>query len=465
MERQKWVRLDNASNIFLAASTNSDTKVFRLSAEMAHAVDPVCLQKALDKVYDRYLLYHSVLRRGVFWYYLEMSELRPIIEEENVTPCTALYHFDRKELLFRVLYRKKRIHLEVFHVLSDGTGALWFFEDVLKEYIFLRYPEEFSEMPQSEQDRMEQQLEDSFSRYFRQQGPQNFTEVARSAYRSVVKTSKRAGRVAIYFGKKTSRYVRPSLKPMRKKKRVYRIKGEKTPDQRPRVVELSLPLQQVLPLARQQNVSLMIYLTALFFEAIRKTSPDFRPNDTIVVSVPVNLRQFYTSSSARNFFSTTYLEYTYGQTEDTIEAICENLNSQLKNSLSKEKLGQRLNKLIASEYNPFGRVVLRPIKDVILKGINRLNNRHLTVAISNLGKVSFPERMRDHIQQLFFLSSVARPQFCMISYQDCLTVTFTSPFVDTAIQQAFVRLLSAQGVTVTAAVNQVTDREIEEGRR
>lgn len=38
MNRKKWVRLDNASNIFLAAMTNSDTKVFRMSAELTDAV-------------------------------------------------------------------------------------------------------------------------------------------------------------------------------------------------------------------------------------------------------------------------------------------------------------------------------------------------------------------------------------------------------------------------------------------
>jgi hypothetical protein len=32
MARKKWIRLDNASKIFLATMTSTDTKVFRLSA-------------------------------------------------------------------------------------------------------------------------------------------------------------------------------------------------------------------------------------------------------------------------------------------------------------------------------------------------------------------------------------------------------------------------------------------------
>ncbi len=143
MNRKKWVRLDNASNIFLAAMTNSDTKVFRMSAELTDAVDPLLLQRALDEVYENYVLYHSVLRRGFFWYYLEESDLKPKVTADTLPPCAQIYHFDRKELLFRVFYNQNRVHLELFHALSDGTGALWFFEDLLKAYIMLRHPEAF----------------------------------------------------------------------------------------------------------------------------------------------------------------------------------------------------------------------------------------------------------------------------------------------------------------------------------
>jgi len=65
-EKKTWVRLDNASNIFLAARTDTDTKVFRLSAKTADPIDSNLLQKALDITFEQYVLYHSVLRRGIF---------------------------------------------------------------------------------------------------------------------------------------------------------------------------------------------------------------------------------------------------------------------------------------------------------------------------------------------------------------------------------------------------------------
>ena len=64
-----------------------------------------------------------VLRKGLFWHYLEPCNLRPIVKEEYKEPCSRLYIKDKKTLLFEVTYYKKRINFEVFHVLTDGTGA------------------------------------------------------------------------------------------------------------------------------------------------------------------------------------------------------------------------------------------------------------------------------------------------------------------------------------------------------
>ena len=88
--RRRWVRLDNASNIFLAARSDVDTKVFRMSAELDHEVDPELLQEALEATFARFPLYHAVLRRGVFWYYLQDSDLQPVVEEETEPSCAPI---------------------------------------------------------------------------------------------------------------------------------------------------------------------------------------------------------------------------------------------------------------------------------------------------------------------------------------------------------------------------------------
>ena len=54
MDRKNWVRLDNASNIFLAARNEIYTKVFRLSAEVENLVQPDILQKAFLSLGDTF---------------------------------------------------------------------------------------------------------------------------------------------------------------------------------------------------------------------------------------------------------------------------------------------------------------------------------------------------------------------------------------------------------------------------
>ena len=64
--RASWIRLDNASKIFPATANYQDTKVYRVTAELKEAVDPVILQEAVDAVMPRFPSFNTVLRRGVF---------------------------------------------------------------------------------------------------------------------------------------------------------------------------------------------------------------------------------------------------------------------------------------------------------------------------------------------------------------------------------------------------------------
>lgn len=448
--RSKWVRLDNASNIFLAAMSQRDSKVFRISAEVTDTVDPALLQQALNKVYDQYLLYHSVLRRGFFWYYLEESDLKPQVQLDTNPSCEPLYHFDRRELLFRVVYWKKRISIEVFHVLSDGTGAMWFFQDLLTEYLTLLKLDLEIETIRTSTYVHASSSEDSFSRHFRRKEQRNFVEASQSALRNVGQVGAKAK--GLLFPKGTATDTA---------QKVYQYKGTFTPDNRPRLVEMEMPVTEVLKLAKSANVSLTLYLTALFMKSIEKTASNFKGDETMAVSVPVNLRQFFPSTSARNFFAVTRLEYKYQPDRDnSIAEICAALKFQFDPQLESDHLKKWLTSLIYYEYHPISRIVLRPIKDFVLKMINHFNNRNLTIAVSNLGRVSFPELVDEWIKQVYFHTVAVRPQFCAISHKDIITISFTSPFIETDIFKHYAALLTAEGIPVTVSVNKVTEEEL-----
>lgn len=448
METNDWIRLDNASNIFLAARNDVDTKVFRLTAEMTEPVKSGLLQTALNQTYEEYPLFHSTLRRGYFWYYLETNEVNPRVRIENEPPTSPIYESGKKDFLFRVLYRDNNIHLEVFHALTDGTGALWFFEDLLIEYVRLRYFNN-DEKLLPKIIREKDNLEDSFNRYFKE-------KENRLALTKLIKPLR-----TFYFEQLNNMDFIPKPVENQVDQKVYQLKGTYTPDRRPRMINLNLPLKETLALARKERVSLTIYLTALFVLSVYNAQEEQNKDTTISVSIPINLRQFFPSITVRNFFSTTKVTYTFkdGETPDLGE-ICREMDEQFQEKIEKDALESRLKKLIEYEFNPAARLVLRPIKDLALKIINKLNNRKITVSMSNLGIANLPEGISEYVDNFYFYTSVIRPQFCMISYKDNLNVSFMSPFIETDIFEGFIKYLSKQGLEMTIDSNKVTREEL-----
>lgn len=496
MSRRRWVRLDNASNMFLAARSEVDPKVFRLGAEMDHEVDPQLLQVALDRTFEKYPLYHAVLRRGVFWYYLQDSELRPTVTEELTAPCAPIYQADRRSLLFRVMHHRRRISLEVFHALSDGTGALWFLTDLVTAYTQLRFPPAGADQAPSDQLPSDQlpsdqppsddsaaslidpTLEasprtaappagaepghelttDSFVHYFRRRRRRR-ADVweARAAFSREAEAEPTGFPDGALTATDDPEHGAAPHSPVRT---VHRVRGTRTPDNRTRVVELTMPAKQVLDLARAERVALTMYLTAVFFEAVRRSAGDLGRAPTLAASVPVNLRQFFPSTSARNFFATTRVEHTFGAGDDALGAVSRSIERAFRARATAEALEGKLRRFLRFERMPALRVMPRPVKDVILDQVNRASNRGLTLAVSNLGRVVLPEEVAAHVDRLIFQVSAVRPQFCAISHAGVLTVSFTSPFLETDHVREFARILTGSGVDVTVVAARVTEQEL-----
>ena len=174
----------------------------------------------------------------------------------------------------------------------------------------------------------------------------------------------------------------------------------------------------------------------------------------------MNLRQFFPSTSARNFFATTRVEHTFGAGDDTLGAVSRSLERAFRARATAEALEGKLRRFLRFERMPALRVIPRPVKDVILDQVNRASNRGLTLAVSNLGRVVLPEPVAAHVERLIFQVSAVRPQFCAISHAGVLTVSFTSPFLETDHVREFARILTASGVDVTVAAARVTEQEL-----
>ena len=81
----KWRKLDNAALAFPLVSGKNDTRVFRFYCQLKEMVNGELLQTALDQTMEKYPLFQAVLRKGLFWFYLEHRDIRGNSEAGNGT--------------------------------------------------------------------------------------------------------------------------------------------------------------------------------------------------------------------------------------------------------------------------------------------------------------------------------------------------------------------------------------------
>lgn len=417
-EQVEWKRLDNASKIFPATSSNRDTKVYRISAELFEDVDPISLQRALDITLESFPIYNSILRRGFFWYYLEIVDIKPVVEFENTYPCAPIYIEGIKNLLFRVSYYKKRINLELFHALSDGAGAIWFLETLIFHYIRYKHQEDLGDhIPSIKHGAsISQKMDDSFGK----------------------------------------NYI-PNMDNMKEKteknKAAYRIKGKRLDENKMKVIEGAVSVKSILNISRDYGASLTVFLTSLLLYSIYMDMPSKGRKKPVTLSVPINLRGYYDSSTARNFFTTMNISYDFSKKSNDFKDIIAYVDNKFKENLKEESIQLKLARFMKLENNPVARVVPLVFKDFFMKIADRLNDRKISSSISNIGRIKTHDQFEKYIKQFSICVSAKSPKITFCSYGDNLVITFTSPYEETDIQRIFFQFLSSRDVKVEITSN------------
>lgn len=403
-----WMKLDNAAKIFPSTGTKRDHKVFRFVCELREVVQPQLLQQAAEETLESFPNFKSVMRRGLFWYYLEESDLLPVIEEEQEPLCAALYEKNRPGLLFRVTYFGPRINLEVYHVLADGTGAMWFLEEMVCRYLSLSYPQLQDQWRKDEcTPPIFRRQEDSYSAHYG-------------------KTREKGNRV----------------------ERAFRFSGRKLPEHRVRAIGGLMSVGQVKALAKKQQATITVMLTAMLLLAIYQEMPVSHRKRPVVISVPVNLRNYFPSDSSRNFFTLIQIRYDFSQNSPEFSQIAASVSQQFQQQLTKEKLGKHINSLIAMEKNPIAGAVPLGLKNLFMRLGGFFASMGETAGLSNVGQVKMPEPFRPYIRLFDVFTATDKLQICMCSFEDAMMVTFSDPFRDPAVQRRFFRMLSSEGIEI-----------------
>ena len=417
----EWSKLDNAAKIFPANSKKSDTKVFRFACELFDTVDRQVLQQALNITLEAFPLYKSIIKSGLFWYYFEKSRFEAIITEENLPPCSTLYDKNNKTLLFRVMYYKKRISFEVYHALADGAGALQFFKTLIFHYITIKYKyalRDKSPVLDIEASKT-QKMDDSFQKYYTD---------------------------AKVFNKK-------------KNIKAFKIRGMKIPEYRISVIEGVIPADKMLSKVKEYKSSLTIFLAAVLMCSINEEIPLRLKKKPVVLSIPVNLRNYYYSQTARNFFGVMNVDYNFSKGSGELTEVIEALKQKFKENLTPERMEKRINKFASLEHNFILRIIPLAIKDIILKIANSIVDRSYTSTLSNVGVINMPADIKPFIYSFDIFVSTNKLQVCVCSFENQLRISFTSAFISTEIQRRFFRTLTDIGIPVIIESNIVDEEQ------
>ena len=261
----RWYRLDNAAKIYPAVTNSNRASVYRMSAELCEKIRPEVLQEALIKTLPRFPTFDVRMQKGLFWYYFEHNPGKAAVTWERAPICRPINLRETHRYLFRVSYYHTRISLEVYHVLSDGTGTIAFLKALIFNYLTLLGKPVVADdsILDGTMCPARGEVEDSFQKYYDQKSVSSHAE-----------------------------------------EKAYQIKGTRIASEAVRLTQGIIIPSEFKALAAGSAATVSEYLTALIIDAIWETQLKGRGSRLPVkVSVPVNLRNYLESTTLRNFSS------------------------------------------------------------------------------------------------------------------------------------------------------------------
>ncbi|MEA4894420.1 MAG: hypothetical protein VB064_04080 [Oscillospiraceae bacterium] len=414
--------LDNAAKIYPAAKGRRSPSMFRLSMELTEEIDRRVLELALERALKRMPSFCQHLKRGFFWYRLEHSRDIPPVSDEIRNPCVYLNEKKNKGFQLRVSCYRKRISVDFFHVLTDGTGGMVFLKTLVAEYISIKYavsiPRGNGILDCSDASQRSE-YEDSFFKYAKPTG--------------------------------ISRLEKPA----------YHIKGTREEYGIINITTGLMPLNEIHRKAAEYGATINEFLSSVLILAIyniqRKENNPFRRRRVIKVCIPINLRKHFPSSTLRNFTSYVNLGIAPALGSYTLEEIIAAIKHGMALEASKKMLTAKFSANVRSEKNRFLKLAPLYLKDPIMKMYYIMNgDRYNSTTLSNLGLVQLPEEMAGYVERIsFMLGAGLNPVACAcVGFGNSLCFNISRTIEEPLVERQFFTLLSAMGIHIVLESNQ-----------
>lgn len=420
-QKVKWRKLDNSAKLFPIISTKRFSTIFRVSVVLTETIDPKKLKKATEKALATFANFKVRLRTGFFWYYLEENNREIIVYPEDRYPCRYIGYRTNNGYLFRVSYYNKKINVEVFHALTDGTTATEFVKTIVYEYLNLCH--DFNEKFSAKQIQPQvQDIEDSYLK--------NYDK-------------------SLHFKDNTGR--------------AYIIKGKKLLPYQAGTTQVFIDLKPIIKTCRSIKVTVTEYFTAVLIYCIYQQQKNTKDKKSIKVCIPVNLKKFFPSNTITNFF--TYMTVVAKAEKidlNNFEAILEYVREFFRDNLQKESLAKTMAHNVKLGNQILIRIIPLFIKKLILKLVYGEIQKYTTTTFSNLGKVNFLPEYEQYIQNFFFIIAPEKAEKikCTIcSYKDNIIFSVGSILQENDIEKSFAEFLEEQGIKTKIITNDIYAKE------
>ncbi|MCE1195286.1 hypothetical protein LWX53_02165 [bacterium] len=422
-ESGAWYGLDNAGVIMPAVTDQVATSLFRFEFTLTEEVDAELLNRALADTSNRFPYFNVVLKRGMFWYYLDQCRASPQVAEDETSPCQR-YDINRPGTrLFRVRLSGRRIAGEFSHALTDGSGGISFMKTLLARYFALRGVDPCAALGEGEYadilpidgipDRDEH--EDGYQKHF-------------------------PGRLPL-----------PEPNP-----RAWHLRSPRLPDGQYRVITATLKLNEAILEAKKRNITLTELFGAAYLEALQSLwlAEPRRPREHFIsLEIPVNLRQFFKTKSNRNFSLFILLRENMQLGARSFDELAKRAHYQMRLENDPRSLARQLARNAGGTRNLFVRMVPLFLKDVAARILfAKLGETMLSGFISNLGAFKLPPGIAPYVASVTFIpapSPTTLTNASMLSWNNDLVVTFGSLTRSRELERLFFRRLRSLGLSVS----------------
>lgn len=416
-----WLSLDNAAKIYPAARTQGWMPLFRVSINFVEEVDRALLQKALQRTIKRIPQFGYRLRPGLFWFYLEDQDIMPQVEDDARNPMLPFNLAGSKRFMFRLRCHKKRVAMEVFHVLTDGYGATTFLLTLAAEYLYLktgkRIPAEGMILDTREAPRREERVD-------------SFPKVARELTQS------------------------------RGEQSAWQLKGTPIEAGFLRVVTGIMPTEKLLFLAREKKTTVNTLLAAIIMQALmlQKEGTKRQKRRPVKLSLPVNLRKYYGSFTLRNFSFYVNVPVQTGRGLDGLDDLITYISHYMGLETMEPQLNARFSANVKAEQNKLLRVAPLFLKVLVLRMMYRMTGeRYITSTLTNLGNIKLPEGMAKQVQRMDVVLGPAQKTpigAAVISCNGHTCLSFSKTIRQTGVEHHVFTTLIKLGVPVKIESNE-----------